>query len=303
MDYKFTGSVQDIAIASKMIADKANTLTASEFALYKKQVDISPKIFSKLKVIGERLIKFNSDELQVVLNQLPQAYSAIHILCQLTKKEMLAGAQSGAISPSMSVRSARLYVNQIKYPTQSSPDGEKGLWGYKQEHLFNIVRPENIQLSEEVVNQLQNDLRKICIGYGVKIQTANPTDTTTLRQLEREEKAGFWRSILKKEITEKWFYQSSTQLRDEFNLNTLNDLFDSSIRTFTGFITRTGVGKANFKKVYGKPYLAKLHILSEVTEDIGQRYNYRKRIQQLLDENQELKIWNDLVLKDGGFIK
>tara|TARA_Y100001933_G_C18491015_1_gene352456 strand:- start:32 stop:163 length:132 start_codon:yes stop_codon:yes gene_type:complete len=43
--------------------------------------------------------------------------------------------------------------------------------------------------------------------------------------------------------------------------------------------------------------------LSEVTEDIGQRYNYRKRIQQLLDENQELKIWNDLVLKDGGFIK
>jgi len=121
-------------------------------------------------------------------------------------------------------------------------------------------------------------LRKVCTDDGVKIQTANPTDTTTLRQLEREEKANYWRSILKKEITEKWFNQSSAQLREEFNLNTIDGLFDSSIRIFSGFITHTGVSKANFKKVYGKPYLAKLHILSEVTEDIGQRYNYRKRL-------------------------
>tara|TARA_Y100001978_G_scaffold154537_1_gene139992 strand:+ start:588 stop:830 length:243 start_codon:yes stop_codon:yes gene_type:complete len=78
-------------------------------------------------------------------------------------------------------------------------------------------------------------------------------------------------------------------------------LVDSPIRTFTGFITRSGVGKENFKKEYGKPYLAKLQILSEVTDDIGQRYNYRKRIDQLLNEDPELKFFNDYVLREGGF--
>ena len=303
MDYQYTGSVKNIVETSIDISNKASTFTESEFNYIKNQLDISPKILSKLKVIGDRLKKFSDDELKVVINQLPQSYSTIHILCQLTEHELFTGAESGLISPSMSVRTARLYVNQIKYPTQSSPDGEKGKWGYKQEHLFNIVRPENTQLSEEVVNQLQNELRKICTDYGVKIQTANPTDTTTLRQLEREEKAGFWRSILKKEITEKWFSQTSTQLREEFSFNTIDDLYDSPIRSFTAFITRTGVGKANFKKVYGRAYMAKLKILSEVTEDIGQRYNYRKRIDQLRYENQELSIWTELKLKDGGFIK
>ena len=303
MDYQYTGSVKNIVETSIDISNKASTFTESEFNYFKNQLDISPKILSKLKVIGDRLKKFSDDELKVVINQLPQSYSTIHILCQLTEHELFTGAESGLISPSMSVRTARLYVNQIKYPTQSSPDGEKGKWGYKQEHLFNIVRSENTQLSEEVVNQLQNELRKICTDYGVKIQTANPTDTTTLRQLEREEKAGFWRSILKKEITEKWFSQTSTQLREEFSFNTIDDLYDSPIRSFTAFITRTGVGKANFKKVYGRAYMAKLKILSEVTEDIGQRYNYRKRIDQLRYEDQELSIWTELKLKDGGFIK
>ena len=303
MDYQYTGSVKNIVETSIDISNKASTFTESEFNYFKNQLDISPKILSKLKVIGDRLKKFSDDELKVVINQLPQSYSTIHILCQLTEYEMFTASQRGVIEPSMSMRTARSYVNQIKYPTQSSPDGEKGKWGYKQEHLFNIVRPENTQLSEEVVNQLQNELRKICTDYGVKIQTANPTDTTTLRQLEREEKAGFWRSILKKEITEKWFNQTSTQLREEFSFNTIDDLYDSPIRSFTAFITRTGVGKANFKKVYGKAYMAKLKILSEVTEDIGQRYNYRKRINQLRYEDQELSIWTELKLKDGGFIK
>ena len=301
MDYQYTGSVKNIVDTSIDISNKASTFTESEFNYFKSQLDISPKIFSKLKVIGDRLKQFSDDELEVVINQLPQSYSTIHVLCSLTEKDMFTAAQRGLISPSMSVRNARSFVNQIKYPTQSTPDGEKGKWGYKQQHLFNIVRPENTQLSEEVVNQLQNELRKICTEYGVKIQTANPSDATTLRQLSREEKASFWRSILKKEIPEKWFFTTSNLLRDEYDLCTIDELFDAPIKTFTGFIIRNGVGKENFKKEYGKPYLAKLQILSEVTDDIGQRYNYRKRIDQLLNEDPELKFFNDYVLREGGF--
>ena len=61
--------------------------------------------------------------------------------------------------------------------------------------------------------------------------------------------------------------------------------------------------KEDWEDIYGQQYVAKLQMLSEFTEDIGQRYNYRKRLGQLFDERSDLEIWNNLQLKEGGFIK
>jgi len=48
--------------------------------------------------------------------------------------------------------------------------------------------------------------------------------------------------------------------------------------------------------------LLKFQALSEVAYVIGQRYNYRKRVDRLLNEDPELKFFNDHVLRGGGFI-
>tara|TARA_B100000902_G_C27121531_1_gene818919 strand:+ start:782 stop:943 length:162 start_codon:yes stop_codon:yes gene_type:complete len=46
-----------------------------------------------------------------------------------------------------------------------------------------------------------------------------------------------------------------------------------------------------------------LQILSETNDEARQRYNYRKRLEDILREHKELEIWNNLILKEGGFIE
>ena len=57
-----------------------------------------------------------------------------------------------------------------------------------------------------------------------------------------------------------------------------------------------------FWEKYGQAYIAKIQMLSEITDDAAQRYNYRRRHEQVLSEKKELAIWNNLILKDSGFV-
>ena len=79
-------------------------------------------------------------------------------------------------------------------------------------------------------------------------------------------------------------------------------MIDAPLRSFTGFLVLCGCGKKKFFDVWGKAYIAKVHMLEETTEDAANRYNYRRRLEEKLSDKRELAIWNNLVLKSAGFI-
>jgi len=300
----YTGTSQEIANVCISIAKTFNNVSAQEFALYKEKIEISPKIFSKLKVIGQTLLKIDKGTLRDVIQQFPESYSAIHTLCSLELDDLLKAIKNKDITPSMSVREASTFTQQIRFPTSTTPDGEKGKWGYKQQNLFSIVRPENTPMSREVMKNLENDLRKVCLEYGTQLQTSNPSGTTTLRQQEREQRGNFWKRIIYKMCDERWFkINIEAPLRKEFNIKTHEELHDLPLRSWRSITIKSMGSKEDWEDIYGQQYVAKLQMLSEFTEDIGQRYNYRKRLGQLFDERSDLEIWNNLQLKEGGFIK
>ena len=296
----YKGTAKQIAKLSISIAQSAQIFDHSVFALYKDKINISPKIFSKLKVIGETLLEVKEQERNLLINQFPDSYTTIHILCSITTKDLVTGAEKGDITANTTAKEAQLYVQQIRFPTG---DGEKGKWGYKQEHLFNIVRPDDVPMSTTSLNNLKSDIRKICLEYGAELQVANPSGTTPLRQQERKEKAFFWKSILNKQIDQKWFDKTPKSTRKKFNIQSLDDLNESDIKTFTSFIIKVEGSKDIFWNTYGKAYICKLQILAEEHAETGQRYNYRKRLKSYLQDKNELRIWNDLVLEENGFTK
>ena len=55
----YKGTSDQIAKLSISIAETFSSVSAQEFALYKEKTGIQPKIFSKLKVIGETLLKLS----------------------------------------------------------------------------------------------------------------------------------------------------------------------------------------------------------------------------------------------------
>ena len=197
------GNTSQICTACISIFDASEELDASTYNLYREKSEISPKIFSKLKVIGKGLSKLTKSDRRDVIKRLPESYSTIHVLFSLKPEEVVTGVKRGDITPSLSIRSAKDYVARVKYPAKFALDGEKGKWGYKQENLFKIVRQQDQVLSEELLLDLKDELRKICTKYGVNIQDANAKGVETLRKQERSEKGVFWRLILEKELDKK----------------------------------------------------------------------------------------------------
>ena len=302
-DNPIDGTTEQVITLSISIAKSSNTMDKSVFNLYKEKVGISPKVFSKLKVIGDTLLAVSDEERKGMMNYLPSAYNSLYLICsKLSPDEIRTAIKSKCITKTISYRQTDKYVKQIRYPYKFSTDGDKGRWSIKQEHLFSIFRRDMVVLEGEALERCEDALRKICRDYQLDLRRPKEDSIASIRVEERATKAGFWRRRLEDLITEKWFAEQPMELKKQFNVKKVEEVIDSPLRTFTGFLVRCGCGKAKFFDIWGKAYIAKIHLLEETTEDNANRYNYRRRLEEKLGSRTDLAVWNNLVLRDAGFI-
>lgn len=297
------GTIQQVCNLSISIAESSNKMDKSIFNLYKEKIEIEPKTFSKLKVIGEKLLEANEEDKKAIIKDLPASYGTLHIICsKLSIEEIKTAIKGKCITKTLSFRGADKYVKQIRFPHKFSTDGDKGRWSIKQEHLFSIFRRDNVVLEGEALERCEESIRKICREYQLDLRKPKEDSVASIRVEERATKAAFWRKRLEELITEKWFAEQSAEVKKQFNLKKVEEVIDAPLRTFTGFLVCCGCGKKKFFDVWGKAYIAKVHMLEETTEDAANRYNYRRRLEEKLGDKRELAIWNNLVLRDAGFI-
>ena len=297
------GTNEQVITLSISIAKSSITMDKSVFNLYKEKVGISPKVFSKLKVIGDTLLAVSDAERKGMMDYLPSAYNSLYLICsKLSPDEIRTAIKSKCITKTISYRQTDKYVKQIRYPYKFSTDGDKGRWSIKQEHLFSIFRRDMVVLEGEALERCEDALRKICRDYQLDLRRPKEDSIASIRVEERATKAAFWRRRLEDLITEKWFAEQPMELKKQFNVKKVEEVIDSPLRTFTGFLVRCGCGKKRFFDVWGKAYIAKIHLLEETTEDNANRYNYRRRLEEKLGSRTDLAVWNNLVLRDAGFI-
>ena len=70
-----TGTTKQVCTLAISIYDAFVEFDKAVFNLYREKTQIQPKIFSKLKVIGERLSQLNKKDRRDVIDRLPQSYS------------------------------------------------------------------------------------------------------------------------------------------------------------------------------------------------------------------------------------
>ena len=301
-----TGTAEQVVTLSLGIAAAGERLSPTTFSIYRDASGLGEKVFSKLKVIGDRLGQLDDETRREVNKGLPDSYSTIHLLCALKPDELATAVKTKQVTPKTSVRAARTYVKQVRFPRQSlgAGDVEKGRWGIKEETLYRVCRPEETPLSEDLQRQLEEDLRKVCSRYGMDIRRATNESTTALRDADRKEKAAFWREVLEEQLPQKWFQETDKGVRKNFNVKVVEEVWDAPLRTFTGFLIRTGRGKQHFYEDHGQAYVAKLHHLQETTESRTNRYNLKRRIEEVLahKDSTKLVIWRNVVLKNSGLL-
>ena len=302
-DNPFDGTIQQVCNLSISIAESSKTMDKSVFNLYKEKIGIEPKTFSKLKVIGEKLLEANEQDKKAIINDLPASYGTLHIICsKLSIEEIKTAIKGRCITKTLSFRGADKYVKQIRFPHKFANDGDKGRWSIKQDHLFSIFRRDTIVLEGEALERCENALRKICKEYQLDLRQPKDDSIASIRVEERATKAAFWRRRLEELVTEKWFAEQSAEVKKQFNLKKVEEVIDAPLRTFTGFLVCCGCGKKKFFDIWGKAYIAKVHMLEETTEDAANRYNYRRRLEEKLGDKRELLVWNNMVLSSAGFI-
>ena len=302
-DNPYDGTIQQVCNLSISIAESSKTMDKSVFNLYKEKIDIEPKTFSKLKVIGEKLLEANEQDKQTIIKDLPASYGTLHIIfSKLSIEEIKTAIKGRCITKTLSFRGADKYVKQVRFPHKFANDGDKGRWSNKQDHLFSIFRRDTIVLEGEALERCENALRKICKEYQLDLRKPKEDSVASIRVEERATKAAFWRRRLEELVTEKWFAEQSAEVKKQFNLKKVEEVIDAPLRTFTGFLVNCGRGKKKFFDIWGKAYIAKVHMLEETTEDAANRYNYRRRLEEKLSDKTALAVWNNMVLRDAGFI-
>ena len=128
-DNPYDGTIQQVCNLSISIAESSKTMDKSVFNLYKEKIDIEPKTFSKLKVIGEKLLEANEQDKQAIIKDLPASYGTLHIIfSKLSIEEIKTAIKGRCITKTLSFRGADKYVKQIRFPHKFANDGDKGRW-------------------------------------------------------------------------------------------------------------------------------------------------------------------------------
>ncbi len=299
----YTGTTKQVVTLSKGIHKASMQLDGKTLREYRDlHTDITPPIFSKLKVIGKVLSALDPTELKDVQKVLPDAYTTIQVLCGLKPKELVTAARTKGINKKTSIRAAKNYVRTIRHPSLAGEITRQD----HQEPVMTIYQEKDAPLDPDALTQLQEALQKICEQYGVEARSPQNTNISALRKQDRADREVFWRNALEKELTHDWFKESSKEVRKQFNLRTIDELYNTPLRQFTGFLVRACGGRTFFWERFGRAYVCKIQMEQEKTDDRTHRSNYKRRLEQVFADDAkggtDLATWNIRMMKGSGFM-
>ena len=81
------------------------------------------------------------------------------------------------------------------------------------------------------------------------------------------------------------FDDASTPLKNQFNLQTVTDLVNGELRTFTGFLVRHYGSTEGMWDGAGQEYCLKVALEFNRTDSRSQRLNYKKRLEKVQIEH------------------
>ena len=307
----YTGTATQVVTLCLGIHQATQDLDKQTLRAVRDEMPITDKIFSKLKVIGSVLTQLTPAQQKTLTKVLPNSYGTIHVLCGLKPQELLTAAKSKDIKRTTSIRVARDFVTRVRFPVPQDPGTshlpKSGMTYDKTWRTLLTLNEDPAQpLNDDDLLVLQRRVQEAVREYGVEVRI--PERQESIRDLEskqRSEQEAFWRTALEDQLPRDWFTTTPEEVRKQFNLKTIEELWATPLRQFTGFIVRSEGGRDGFWQKWGRAWVCKIQLEQLKTKDKTQRYNYTRRMEEIFDDNdrggQLLAVWRNKMLRDGGF--
>ena len=305
----YRGTAEQVVTISKAIYEVCTTKDLKTTRQYMDAAGIDERTLprrpnqSKLKGIGATLSQLSQKDLKEVTRNLPDSYTIIQELCSLESKEVLTAVKSKTINRQITIRQARELVKLIRFPSLAG-EMEKQESSLHGDPVITIYQSDLAPLDEHTITTLLQTIKDSCKGYDVDARGVRKTSISELRKQDRADREVFWRNALEKELTQEWFDGTDPDIRKQFNLGKIEEVYNTTLRQFTGFLVRTEGGRKFVWDKFGRAYICKIHMEQEKTDNKTTRYNLKRRLEEVLSDERavELNKWNIKMVRGSGFM-
>lgn len=251
-----------------LVAAADSSWSHEQIQQFQTQAEMHPKVWEKLcSIARDTRLK------QVPESSLPGTYTALYALVVLSDQEWDAAVQEGIVQPHASSRSLLEWTRQQRRQEQ----------GYRSEQMLRLIHSR--ELSQQEQSALLEELSALASTYGVSILSGE--DGTKQRGVQAEKRKSAAEDLEAEliQLLSPVFDDASTPLKEQFNLQTIADLVNGELRTFTGFLVRYYGSTDGMWEGAGREYCLKVALEFNRTDSRAQRFNYKKRLEKVQIEH------------------
>jgi len=254
----------EVLTTASLVSEADSAWGPQEIQEFQTQAEMHPKVWEKLcSIARDARLK------QVPVESLPGTYTALYALVVLSDQEWSAALQQGIIRPSASSRSLLEWTRQQRLQEQ----------GYRFEQVLRLIHSR--ELSKEEQGALIEGITEVAAAYGVNVLTGD--EGTKQRGVVSEKRRGAAEDLEEEliQMLSPVFDDASSPLKEQFQLQTVTDLVNGELRTFTGFLVRHYGSTEGMWNSAGREYCLKVALEFNRTESRAQRHNYKKRLEKV----------------------
>ena len=273
LDKDLKGGVEEVLAIGSVVKDAKRHLTDTDFRDLRDRAPFQEKVWSKLLQIGL------DDRLSSIKDALPSGWSSIHQIHCLNDEELKEAVEQGVIHPRVSQGAINRWLKHFRF--EEGTEQAEGTFA----DLVMVQSPEGA--AEQDLERFKGDLEKLVSVYGFRLRYGTEDSMAVLRQQRSSDKAHELASALAKDLRSTW-EGADESLKTLFSLTSLDDLVQSPMASFTGFLNRVRGGREEFWRFHGKDYVNKNALEYLKSDSRGQRFNYRRRLKEVAEKQSHL---------------
>ena len=265
-----------------LVAEYVQEHTPEQVKAFQEEVGINPQVWS-------RLIALHKDSrLKKHLEHLPSSYTALYAISRMQDEEVDASIQQGVIHPSASSHSILKWTKENRLISSEMVPPYQCLITFKR------------QLSQEEFKQLTGRINAVAGDFAACLVPASSFESDV--STTQKKKSGLIEDVgnLLGELLEPFLPMLLEQDRTKMGVANLGDLVHVGIPEFKKLLksVRARQHETEHRGKYGKEYALKLALEFLKTDSRSQRFNYKRRLKELGENQPELQEFIDQVISD-----
>jgi len=263
-----------------LVAEYAREHTPDQIKAFQEKVAINPQVWL-------RLLALHRDErLKKHLEHLPPSYTALYAIHRMKDEEIEAAVQQGVITPRASSHTILSWAKQNRQRAGETIPPWRCLIVFDQE-----VDQKDLSAMRFRINQITREYGARLVSEIDYIQEEPAADNLKKQIIEELEK-----KVL--ELARPFYERMTERERSNSGVQELENLLHLDVMTF-GWITRPDedIHAKAMRHRYTPAYVYKFALEFHKTDSRSQRFNYKRRLRDLVLKQPDLKELIDEVLE------